>query len=153
MTVETDCKRYIAQNWQKLVSQKVKLVAQPVYVKLIANNFINLYLVNHVVYTAHATDRDSGQNGKVSYSMYQVIAKATTVEPFKIDPVTGELSIDNPIDYEKVDSYRVIIKAQDGSPTNPRYCEKNAPCCFSFLFRSMGSIVETKLFLRRLMRT
>ena len=134
MTVETDCKRYIAQNWQKLVSQKVKLVAQPVYVKLIANNFINLYLVNHVVYTAHATDRDSGQNGKVSYSMYQVIAKATTVEPFKIDPVTGELSIDNPVDYEKVDSYRVIIKAQDGSPTNPRYCEKNAPCCFSFLF-------------------
>ena len=85
--------------------------------------------------------------------MYQVIAKATTVEPFKIDPVTGELSIDNPIDYEKVDSYRVIIKAQDGSPTNPRYCEKNAPWCFSFLFRSMGSIVETKLFLRRLMRT
>ena len=111
-------------------------------VKRITNNAPILHLVNHVVYTAHATDRDSGENGKVSYSLYQVIAKATTAEPFKIDRMTGELSIDNPIDYEKVDSYRVIIKAQDGSPTNPRYSEKMLLVSSPVLFSSMVSILE-----------
>ena len=106
------------------------------------NNIPISYLVNHIVYTAHATDRDSGENGKVSYSLYQVIAKARTAKSFKIDPVTGELSIDNPIDFEKVDNYRVIIKAQDGSATNPRYCKKMFFVSSPFLFRSMGSILE-----------
>ena len=110
--------------------------------KYIINNIPVSYLVKHIVYTAHATDRDSGENGKVSYSLYQVIAKARTAKSFKIDPVTGELSIDNPIDFEKVDNYRVIIKAQDGSATNPRYCKKMFFVSSPFLFRSMGSILE-----------
>ena len=57
----------------------------------------------HVIHTFMATDRDSGPNGSVLYSIETYSGKELGEGPyFDIDRQTGDLYVDGELDYEKV---------------------------------------------------
>ena len=60
-----------------------------------------------------ATDQDSGPNGQVRYS----IDSSTGPEgQFRIDPVTGVVRVNKPLDYEATPTIRLGLAATDGGP-------------------------------------
>ena len=62
-------------------------------------------------YTVHALDRDSGNNGVVSY---QVVPTSSI---FQVDSDSGQLSLISSLDYETKSSHQITIRATDkGSP-------------------------------------
>lgn len=56
-----------------------------------------------------ATDLDSDQNGKVTYS----IIKGDNLEQFEIDPDTGYISVANELDRESISNYVLEVLAKD----------------------------------------
>ena len=56
-----------------------------------------------------ASDADSGVYGQITFSL------ATSSVPFRIDPNTGELTVDGNLDRETKDSYDLTIQATDGT--------------------------------------
>ena len=67
--------------------------------------------IGFVFYTCSATDRDTGPNSRISYSI------TNSSGPFKIDSKTGKMSTNGTLDYESIQSYDVFIKAEDhGEP-------------------------------------
>ena len=69
------------------------------------------------VLEVQATDQDTGENGKVRYSL------ESTDDPngnFRIDPVSGIIRINKKLDYETQNSYRLFAIASDsGNQSNP----------------------------------
>lgn len=66
-----------------------------------------------VITQIHASDADAGNNGVVRYS----IIGGNFMNTFTIDSTTGELSVAAMLDYEKMQIYRLNVRAQDnGSP-------------------------------------
>ncbi|XP_052825800.1 protein dachsous isoform X1 [Octopus bimaculoides] len=57
-----------------------------------------------------ATDLDSGENGKIRFSLNQ---KPDLEEHFVINPVTGVISVNKPVDFEKRRVYNLIVIATD----------------------------------------
>ncbi|RZC35664.1 fat-like cadherin-related tumor suppressor -like [Asbolus verrucosus] len=69
-----------------------------------------------VIFRANATDADSGDNAKVTYSL------VTDTRDFAVDKITGVLSVSNELDRERQDLYELRIRATDGGgkgPDNP----------------------------------
>ncbi|KAM6222494.1 protocadherin gamma-A11-like [Rhynchocyon petersi] len=64
------------------------------------------------VLVVNATDPDEGVNGEVRYSFRNMENKAS--EMFQLDPRTGEVVLQGPLDYEKYRSYEIEIQGQDG---------------------------------------
>lgn len=66
------------------------------------------------VYTAHATDPDSGANGEVHYELI-----ASTQEPsyFQVDHNRGTISLIHGLDYETVHRLTVTVIARDSGAT------------------------------------
>ncbi|KAL3853598.1 hypothetical protein ACJMK2_017132 [Sinanodonta woodiana] len=65
------------------------------------------------VLTVRASDRDSGKNGELVYS----ISNSTSVLPFTIDPATGIVSVVAPLDRETKDMYSFVVLVKDkGDP-------------------------------------
>ncbi|XP_031561240.1 protein dachsous-like [Actinia tenebrosa] len=63
------------------------------------------YLVGQVT----ATDRDSGENARISYS--------GSTDVFNIDPVSGKITLSKKVDHEAKSSYSLTVTASDhGSP-------------------------------------
>lgn len=60
------------------------------------------------VISVKALDKDSGKNGKVSYTLSDDCDGA-----FSIDADTGEIFTNSKLDREDIDSYRLIVKAMD----------------------------------------
>ena len=61
-----------------------------------------------------ATDLDSGENGRITYS----ISASTAPGLFAIDTVNGDVTLQGPLDYESQSSYTLTVKAKDnGSPS------------------------------------
>ncbi|XP_037803520.1 fat-like cadherin-related tumor suppressor homolog [Penaeus monodon] len=60
------------------------------------------------VYELRAHDPDEGSNGVVTYSL------ATDTKDFRLDPVTGRLSVAWPLDHETHDVYELRVVATDG---------------------------------------
>ncbi|XP_066154165.1 protein dachsous [Euwallacea fornicatus] len=60
------------------------------------------------LYAAHATDKDSGPNGVVTYKLGNVGS-----ELFKIDPKQGHLTLTRRLDYERVQRHTLTITATD----------------------------------------
>ncbi|KAL4230834.1 condensed mesenchymal cell proliferation [Mactra antiquata] len=58
-----------------------------------------------------ATDLDSGDNGKITYSIDRQQHPAGV---FAIDPQTGEITLNKPLDYETVAHYQIFAVATDG---------------------------------------
>nr|QXG07830.1 dachsous-like protein [Tritia obsoleta] len=88
----------------------------PVFPKVRENSGLG-----HVVHTFVATDRDSGLNGTVRYSVASESAAGPAVNAgnyFYIDPESGQLSVAKDIDYEQVHTVTIIIKAEDRCPVD-----------------------------------
>ncbi|KAL8622280.1 hypothetical protein ACOMHN_043803 [Nucella lapillus] len=86
----------------------------PVFPKVRENTALG-----HVVHTFVATDRDSGLNGTIRYSVTSQSASGPDVSPgnyFQIDAKTGELSVAKAVDYEHVHTVTIIVKAEDSCP-------------------------------------
>ncbi|XP_053392529.1 protocadherin Fat 1-like [Mercenaria mercenaria] len=71
-----------------------------------------------VVYTnIHATDKDSGANGRIRYAMTPKVqsleARQMYSQTFSIDPVTGHVSLNSCLDYERNSYYQFRVTAQD----------------------------------------
>ncbi|XP_069131399.1 protein dachsous-like [Argopecten irradians] len=65
-----------------------------------------------VLYKVIATDKDSGQNGTVRYSLVE-----NRDSTFIIDQVTGEIRLQKSLDYEDIKFYTLVISARDlGDP-------------------------------------
>ena len=65
---------------------------------------------NPVIAEIVATDADEGANSQIRYS----ITGGNTNDAFSIDASSGQLSLSMPLDYERTESYRLTVRAQDG---------------------------------------
>ncbi|XP_029113266.1 protocadherin gamma-C5-like [Scleropages formosus] len=75
-----------------------------------------------VIGSVKATDLDEGSNGDIEFSF-----ASRTLEPvlktFSINPFTGEIALNDSIDYEEINSYKFTIRASDkGSPSMESHC-------------------------------
>lgn len=67
----------------------------------------------------HASDSDEGANGQVRYS----ITAGDAQQDFRIDSVTGALSVAKPLDRERTPKYVLTVQASDrGSPPRVDSC-------------------------------
>ena len=62
-----------------------------------------------IVLVLQATDKDSGDNGKITYKISGEVPNL----PFSINPVTGILRVSGPIDYEEQQIYRFPVIAEN----------------------------------------
>ena len=77
--------------------------------------------VNITVVTIRATDEDIDENGRITYSIINIVARAPggdviqgyDLEQFYINPDTGELIIFNSLNRDTIDSYVLEIQASD----------------------------------------
>ncbi|XGW17440.1 hypothetical protein V3C99_002216 [Haemonchus contortus] len=60
-------------------------------------------------YIVYATDKDKKKNGAVVYS----ILSSHPPCPVMVQPLTGQLQLTEPLDFEKIKDYRIRVKAQD----------------------------------------
>ncbi|XP_034738774.1 protocadherin alpha-3-like isoform X3 [Etheostoma cragini] len=67
--------------------------------------------IGTIVIRVNATDMDDGLNGDVSYTFGNVNSKVR--ELFDVDPITGEITVKGPLNYEVDDSYEINIQASD----------------------------------------
>lgn len=65
--------------------------------------------LSSTILTVSAVDGDQGPNGMVRYE----ISAGNERKEFAIDPITGSISILQPLDYDTVQEYRLNITAQD----------------------------------------
>jgi len=72
----------------------------------------------HIVYSAVATDKDTGVNGEVSYFMI-----SNTQGFFKLDRSSGFLTVQRSLDYETAKEYTVVLGAKDNG--NPQKVSQN----------------------------
>ncbi|XP_016072740.1 PREDICTED: protocadherin-16 [Miniopterus natalensis] len=59
----------------------------------------------------YASDRDSGPNGRLTYSLRQVSEDS---KAFRIHPQTGEVTTLQTLDRERQSSYQLLVQVQDG---------------------------------------
>ncbi|XP_053734333.1 protocadherin gamma-A12-like isoform X36 [Synchiropus splendidus] len=65
-----------------------------------------------VVIRVSATDADEGVNGDVSYDFGHIADDF--LNPFIIDPTSGEIKVSGAIDYEETSVYEINVEAKDG---------------------------------------
>ncbi|KAF7994935.1 hypothetical protein HCN44_004407 [Aphidius gifuensis] len=68
------------------------------------------YTLNPIISHIRATDADSGSNAAIRYA----IIGGNTQNTFSIDSLSGDVTLVKPLDYETTDSYRIVVRAQDG---------------------------------------
>ncbi|XP_027765408.1 protocadherin beta-6-like, partial [Empidonax traillii] len=65
-----------------------------------------------VVMSVLATDRDSGINGDITYQFRQAMDHSDSA--FEIDPITGEIKLTKPLDFEAAQTHEFSVRATDG---------------------------------------
>ncbi|XP_065500049.1 protocadherin beta-15-like [Caloenas nicobarica] len=65
-----------------------------------------------VVLSVVATDQDAGSNGDISYQFSQAVSQSDLA--FVIDPVSGEIKLTKPVDFEKAENHELSVRATDG---------------------------------------
>ncbi|NWQ83404.1 PCDB4 protein, partial [Columbina picui] len=65
-----------------------------------------------VVLRVVATDLDAGPNGDISYQFSQGVSQSDSA--FMIDPVSGEIKLSKPLDFEAAEKYELSVRATDG---------------------------------------
>ncbi|XP_038187398.1 protocadherin beta-18-like [Arvicola amphibius] len=68
--------------------------------------------VDSLVTRVLATDLDTGVNGEISYSFSHVSREVW--KTFRIHPVSGEVHLKAPLDFEVIQSYTINVQAVDG---------------------------------------
>nr|XP_017196603.2 protocadherin beta-9 [Oryctolagus cuniculus] len=74
--------------------------------------------IGSLITKVSAGDADSGVNGEVSYSFFDVSEDIRTT--FQINPFSGEIILGALLDYEIVKSYRINVQAMDGGGLSAR---------------------------------
>ena len=67
--------------------------------------------VGNTVLRVFATDQDSGENGRITYS--QDRHQGSQSEDFEVDSTTGDISIRNPLNFTARQSYVIVVVAED----------------------------------------
>ncbi|XP_043925797.1 cadherin-23-like [Protopterus annectens] len=81
---------------------------QTLYKVSVKENYPKGTLVVHL----SATDTDDGPYGVITYSFSKTAGAVT--DAFRLDPVTGELCLKQPLDFEETNHYEMQIEAKDG---------------------------------------
>ncbi|XP_036431574.1 protocadherin alpha-8-like isoform X7 [Colossoma macropomum] len=68
--------------------------------------------IGTTVIQVNATDVDDGANGEVFYSFGHDV-DSDLLKTFDLDPITGEIIVKGPIDFEQKDQYEIDIQASD----------------------------------------
>ncbi|NXX33540.1 PCDG2 protein, partial [Nicator chloris] len=68
--------------------------------------------VGSVLVTVTATDADEGLNGQVKYSFHKISDRAS--ELFNLDSETGEITVQEDLDFEEISSHELEVQAHDG---------------------------------------
>ena len=83
----------------------------PVFTNLPYNFIVQENLFPHIVFQAMARDDDSGTNGEIRYEL-------ADTGNFSVNPTTGVVTLNGPLDYEVISMYSFLIIARDlGSPS------------------------------------
>ncbi|XP_033367641.1 protocadherin beta-15-like, partial [Parus major] len=90
------------------VNDNAPVFTQAVYVGKVLENMPEGSLVLIVL----ATDQDAGINGEISYQLRQDVGQNDSL--FLIDPITGEIKITKPLDYEAAKTHELSVRARDG---------------------------------------
>ena len=80
--------------------------------------------VGEVVVEVSASDADSGSNGEITY-----LLSGSEADRFRVDPITGEVTVVRPLDYETyTEPYVLTAIARD----NGKPCwDASEKCCVS----------------------
>ncbi|KFV43823.1 Protocadherin beta-15, partial [Tyto alba] len=90
------------------VNDNAPIFTQELYVGQLLENAPEGSVVVSVV----ATDRDAGPNGDITYEFSQAVGQSNSA--FGIDPVSGEIKLTTPLDYEAAESHELSVRATDG---------------------------------------
>uniref|UniRef100_A0A3B5R467 Cadherin domain-containing protein n=1 Tax=Xiphophorus maculatus TaxID=8083 RepID=A0A3B5R467_XIPMA len=80
---------------------------QPIYKATVSENSAK----GTVVTTVSASDADQGSNGRITYSISSTIENARGI--FEVNAESGEITLKRDVDYEKVNSFQMNIRASD----------------------------------------
>ncbi|XP_053769327.1 protocadherin beta-8-like [Desmodus rotundus] len=67
--------------------------------------------IGFLIAKVSATDVDIGANGEISYSLFQ--ASEEIRKTFELNPMTGDIRLKTPLDFEAIQAYEVNIEAKD----------------------------------------
>ncbi|XP_075712367.1 protocadherin gamma-B2-like isoform X30 [Rhinoderma darwinii] len=70
--------------------------------------------VNTTIITVNSTDKDEAVNGQVTYSFSKTTGNVHRTGTFSIHPVTGEIKINDKLDFELTKMYELSVQAKDG---------------------------------------
>ncbi|KAG8579339.1 hypothetical protein GDO81_010824, partial [Engystomops pustulosus] len=70
--------------------------------------------VNTTIITVTSTDLDEGVNGQVTYSFSKTSGNVHHTGTFSINPVTGDIKINDKLDFEQTHDYELSVQAKDG---------------------------------------
>uniref|UniRef100_A0A4W4HBI0 Protocadherin-19 n=2 Tax=Electrophorus electricus TaxID=8005 RepID=A0A4W4HBI0_ELEEL len=92
---------------------------EPVYtVNVMENSPINTLVID-----LNATDPDEGTNGEVVYSFINFVSNLTK-QMFKIDPITGVITVNGILDHEELRVHEIDVQAKDLGPNSiPAHCK------------------------------
>ncbi|XP_036403590.1 protocadherin beta-16-like [Megalops cyprinoides] len=90
-------------------NDNIPVFSQSVYKASLAENSA----LGTVVVTVSASDADEGANGEVTYEFGHVSDEVKKI--FELDHRTGDILINQPIDFEEESAYEMRIQAKDGS--------------------------------------
>ncbi|XP_062485289.1 protocadherin beta-15-like [Pezoporus occidentalis] len=90
------------------VNDNAPIFSQELYVGQVLENAPEGSVVLRVI----ATDRDAGINGDISYQISQ--AGDQSYSAFTIDPVSGEIKLTKPLDFETAENHELSVQATDG---------------------------------------
>ncbi|XP_065500025.1 protocadherin beta-15-like [Caloenas nicobarica] len=90
------------------VNDNAPVFTQKLYVASLFENAPEGSVVLRVV----ATDLDAGPNGDISYQFSQAVGQSDSA--FVIDPVSGEIKLTKPLDFEATENHELTVQAKDG---------------------------------------
>ncbi|XP_075712346.1 protocadherin gamma-B1-like isoform X9 [Rhinoderma darwinii] len=70
--------------------------------------------VNTTIITVNSTDKDEAVNAQIIYSFSKTSGNVHHTGTFSIHPVTGEIKINDKLDFELMDNYELSVQAKDG---------------------------------------
>ncbi|XP_056372739.1 protocadherin gamma-B5-like isoform X7 [Hyla sarda] len=70
--------------------------------------------VNSIIITVNSTDKDEGVNGQVTYSFSKTSGNVHRTGTFSINHLTGDIKINNKLDFELTKHYELSVQAKDG---------------------------------------
>ncbi|XP_044138100.1 protocadherin gamma-B2-like [Bufo gargarizans] len=70
--------------------------------------------INTAIITVNSTDKDEGMNGLVTYSFSKTSGNVHRTGTFSINSVTGEIKINDKLDFEVMRNYELSVQAKDG---------------------------------------